>query len=189
MTETMQQIGSKAVAEAFGRGSVPAGSRVLGSGCYRTAYLHPDGFVYKVSRGNIGQSMREARRAESMSEILAGLQANGEFTDWEIANCVLYMVGPEESTPVICMEYHEGEQEHSPAPCKEFWNYVDDMATHNVLVEIGTIKCEQCSAYLAHREITRQVYAFADAIEYYDMHPGNYVKRHSDGKRVLIDCG
>jgi hypothetical protein len=87
-------------ASSFGVDEIGEGWSILGRGCSRTAYLGPDGFVYKVaSAGNEYIQGNEIRRSVRVREALA------DIPGWGLP--VMELVKTEYG-PVIVAEYIEG---------------------------------------------------------------------------------
>lgn len=180
MTQTQVRIGSEAMAARFASGDIPAEAVFLGIGSYRTAYLAPDGVVYKVMRNSYGssQSTLEADNAALYRE----KHDKEKFPGWEIPEFTVYSIN---GRPVVATPHQKGKHMHSPAYCEERWEW--DTASQSYPHDREG--CEKCKALDVWNETeNRPAEEFAASIGYYDMHPGNYIIRE-DGMRVLIDCG
>lgn len=186
MTQTqVKVIGSLAMAERVLRhhtNEAPDESiKTLGSGSFRTAYLAPDGFVYKVPRTPWGGSQSE-QECENADEYREALDTE-KFPNWVIPHFAKYRMP--NGKLVIAMEHFEGSHAYAPAYCPEKWKW-----EHPIGYTHDTRACDKgCAEWQVWQdEVNGPANEFAASIEYYDMHERNFIIT-PDGKNVLIDCG
>lgn len=172
--------------------SGPDGWEVLGSGCFRTAYLAPSGIVYKIGEAsaNLSESRKSAllRKRTNLPDFLyIPVVSAFSFQRWRTINRYdytlekEYTVREERREVVSAMEYIEGD--HLPYCFNATWT--DEPEVYCSCGEYGDYNGDYYKG-VPLCDVARTLDTIKRAVHSSDVHNENVI-RMTDGRIAFID--